>query len=144
MNNKNACRHWADRLSEAIKVTASLETKLREMGARDPTDVECDPLIRQAADVVIASDVPIKVDAGSIYDTLSEKEREALRQVYDIGDRVREGLFARAGVNWRNLRGKGRELRGRQIDTLMYLLFLSQIEPLIGRDCDDDLEKIPF
>jgi hypothetical protein len=76
-------------------------------------------LIQQAADVVIASDVPIKVDAGSIYDTLSEKEREALRQVYDIGDRVRERLFARAGVNWRNLRGKSRELRARQIDTLM-------------------------
>jgi hypothetical protein len=42
MNNRNACRYWADRLSEALKAAAAFETKLREMGARDPTDAECD------------------------------------------------------------------------------------------------------
>jgi hypothetical protein len=52
MNNRNACRHWADRLSEAFKAGAALEAKLREMATRDPTDDECDPLIEQAESVV--------------------------------------------------------------------------------------------
>jgi hypothetical protein len=54
MNNKNACRHWADRLSEALKAGAALEGELREMAARDPTDAECDPLIERAERVVDA------------------------------------------------------------------------------------------
>jgi hypothetical protein len=52
MNNRTACRHWADRLSEALKAGAVLEAKLREMAGRDPTDAECDPLIKQAESAV--------------------------------------------------------------------------------------------
>jgi hypothetical protein len=52
MNNRNACRCWADDLSKALKAGAALEGKLRELATRDPTDAECDHLIKQAESVV--------------------------------------------------------------------------------------------
>jgi hypothetical protein len=49
MNNRNACRFWADRLEDAWAETEPKRRRLREMAQRDPTDDECDDLIEWAS-----------------------------------------------------------------------------------------------
>jgi hypothetical protein len=55
MNNRNACKHWANRLGEARDAISDLEAQLREMAGRDPADYECAPLLDLAQKIVEAT-----------------------------------------------------------------------------------------
>jgi hypothetical protein len=99
-------------------------------------------------------DVPVEVDAGSFYDTLSERDKEALRQVADISERLRKRLFAREGVKdvgeddpteeeWDELQEKMMELKPHHRAVLFRLTVLAQRESdiILPDEVYDDLTE---
>jgi hypothetical protein len=85
------------------------------------------------------NDVPIRTDAMSIYDTLSENDKEALRRTDDIRERIHRRLYVRhvghgGDIDFREIGGDVREeVRERRDVILLCLIGLTQ------EDLDGDL-----